>query len=289
MADFRFQVNVQSVAAQLNATADQIRGMVNDAVQKLSIAAHAFIVKKAQDELKGYKLETFMGENGRNVRWSKVTNGIWVVEIDPSVRWIEEGRPATSMATESWLLKPGKVKRAKDGSVYRSIPMPQLQGAGKTPGFHPMSPAIEAIAKAALKENKINLTKIERNPDGSPRFGILHTIKDMDKYDPGRQLEGFHSKPITPEESAKTGLHVREGIFFLQGLAVVQRPNAKAKHGVTKEAITFRTVSSKHNGTSHWMQPPVPALASLQAAYEHAQQQWVLILKEMDAALNRRT
>jgi hypothetical protein len=288
MADFRFQVNVQQVAAQLNQAADDIRKMVNDAVEKISIAAHAFIVKKAQDELKGYKLKTFLGEKNRNVRWSKVTNGIWVVEIDPSVRWLEEGRPATSMATQEWLLKPGKVKHAKDGSTYRAIPMSQMQGAGKTPGFHPMSPAIESMAKQALKENKISLTRIERNPDGTPKFGILHKIP-MDKYEPSRSIAGFHSKPITPEEAAKTGLKEREGIFYLQGMAVIQRPNPAAKHGVTREAVTFRTVSSKHQGTAHWLYPTVPAFNSLQAAYANAQKQWGDILREMDASFNRRT
>lgn len=299
MADFKFTVNVAEVSAKLGQAIDLIKTDLRQAIKTLSASTHAFVVAQGQQKLKGYALEQWTSKKKGsstldNVRWTALGDDMYVVEIDPKLRWIEEGRPATSMATEQWLLKgpvtergkPG-VHRAKDGSLYRSIPMPQAQGAGKSKNID-QTPALAALVKQALKDYNINLKRIERNPDGSPKTGVLHKM-DMRDYEPSRSIAGFHSKPRTPAEAAATGLKAHEGHFFLEGMAVVQRPNPASKHGVTREAITFRTVSTKSQAENRWIYPEVPALNSIPAAYEYAKEQWEKILKELESKFNSNT
>ena len=284
---FNFKVNVEQVAQKLGQAADVVQSKVADAVEKLVASTHAFVVHKAQTELGDFKRSILPGPpeaDGmpKNVKWKKIAERIWVVEIMPEAAWIEEGRPPTSMATESWLLKPGKVKTAKDGSTYRVIPFTHSQLAGKDKPAHATSeiskPALAAIAKRAIKSAGVNLKKIERHDDGSPKLGILHKIPiDVEHH---RGVPGFSSKARTHEDAVKTGFKEHGGIPYLSGLAVTQRVNAKGK--VTREAVTFRVVSSKHRLEGRWEYPAVPAFDSLPAAMRYAELEWEKMLKIME-------
>lgn len=293
MANFNFRVNVEEVAAKLNQTADVVQNKIAGAVETLVASTHAFVVNKAQTELGDYKRSIFPGPPGedgqpKNVKWKKIADRIWVVEIMPEAAWIEEGRPQTSMATEQWLLKPGAkgVKTAKDGSTYRVIPFTHTQGTGKdkpaTGTSEYSKPALAAMAKTAIKAAGINLKRIERHADGSPKLGVLHKI---DVPDPGRENAGFHSKPRGPEDAKKTGFKEHGGHFHLSGLVVTQRINAKGK--VTREATTFRVVSSKHRLEGRWEYPAVPAFNSLPAAVKYAEEEWSKMVQAMEQEFNR--
>ena len=160
---FRISINAQEVAQKLRAQLEVIKARLQQEAAKLSIAAHGEIVRYAQQNLTGWRLQHFLGDTGQdnpdsgNVRWYKAADNVWVVEIDESVAWIEQGRPSVFM---DWLLKPGAkgVKIAKDGSLYRSIPMMQSRGKGgkvSAPGI------LGASIKHILKQNKVSLNKIE--------------------------------------------------------------------------------------------------------------------------------
>ena len=289
MADFHFKVDVEEVAQKLNQTADIIQNKVSQAVETLAASTHAFVVNKAQSELDSYKKTILPGPPGqdgqpKNVKWRKIADRIWVVEILPEAKWIEEGRPAVSMATEQWLLKGPGVKTAQDGSKYKAIPFTHSQMTGKDKPAHATSegsrPGLATMAKTAIKEAGVNLKKIERHSDGSPKLGILHKIPINE---PGSrdQFPSLFSKPRTPEEAHKTGLKAHGGIFHLSGLVVTQRINSKGK--VTREAVTFRTVSSKHQIEGRWEYPAVQPFNSLEAAYKYAQIEWEKILTAMEA------
>jgi hypothetical protein len=291
--EFRFTVNLSDVSRKLNQAAEIVKNDVNDAVKKLSASTHAFVVKHGQDTLKGYALDKWLEKKPgsstlQNVRWTPIAENMYVVEIDPAIKWIEEGRPETSMATEQWLLKGPVVPRgkrgvhqSKSGSKYRAIPMTQAKGSGSVKPHFEQTPALAAIVKQALKDNHLSLRSIERNQDGSPKIGILHKI-DMKDYEPSRSIAGFHSRPRTPAESMMSGLKPHEGHFLLGGMAVIQRPEPKAKGGVAREAVTFRTVSTKHQSEGRWMAPAVQPLNSIPQAYEYAKREWENILKELE-------
>src|SRR5271170_4726535 len=104
MANFELKIDVSQVARALGKTREVIETILIPEARNLAISTHGFILKFAKEKMAdSYKLPIFLGKKDKNVRWIEVTPGLWVVEIDDSVAWIETGRPPTSMATEQWL------------------------------------------------------------------------------------------------------------------------------------------------------------------------------------------
>lgn len=285
--NFSIIVNAQQVAAQLQQQAESIAPRLRQEVERLSVSAHAFIVKKAEQKLSDRDLKMFLGEDNKNVRWSKVGESIWVVEIDDSVRDIEEGRERKFM---EWLLtKNAKAKRAKDGSMYASIPMPKVRFAGPGAGSVNSSRAdLAAMVSNAMRDSGISLKKIEKNADGTPKTGILHKL---DPQLPGTQSQfpTLFSMPRSNEMAALTGLKPHGGIPLTQGAVVLQRwqqQNNKSnqnmqKGKIVREAVTFRTISSKHEAEGRWFLKAKPGLHAMQEAYEYAQQEWTKIVQRL--------
>ncbi len=306
MAEVKFTIDIEDIATKLDKTREVIEEKVVPALERLSISTHAFIVNKANQELDGFKRDFFLGngkhgdktterssnhagvdQSAKHVRWTQVTKGIWVVEIDEKAAWIEEGRPPTSMATEDWLLKPGKAKRAKDGSLYRSIPFKQLEGGKPAPNT---KPAYQSLVKAAMRQQNIHQTRIEKNQDGSPKLGIIHRLNVTGPEGGWQKHPGVFSKPRTDQEAAMTGFKPHEGIFHLKGAVVTQRMKPGKKGGagkVVKETVVFRTVSSKHQMEGRWMAPEVKPFGAIPAAHKYAQEQWETMMKALQEELNR--
>ena len=283
MADwFRFQVNTDEVAAQLHVLGAQIAGQLVGMVRGLSILTHGYIIDKAQKELEGYKREAFLGEDNQNVHWVQIADNIWVVELDESAKYIEEGRAAVSMATTDWLLKNAKVSKT-DGSLYKVIPFVQSQGKGKSANFRNPMPELEKMVKAAIKREGISMNKIERNAQGDAKLGILHKIP-MEA--PSRETRpDFFSAPRDQAMADLTGLKPHGGIFYGKGLVVSQRKGPAG--GIIKEAVTFRVVSSKHALEGRWIYPAVQPFGAMDAAYKWAQEEWEKMVKALEQDINR--
>lgn len=294
---FRFQVNTDEISERLGVQLESIEGLIVDSVKKLSVQAHAFIIDKANKELHGWKREQFLGtdENGnpKHVRWVPIAENIFVVEIDEAARWIEEGAPAKSMATEEWLLSPNgkspeKIKTAKDGSKYRAIPFRQAQGKGKSANFKNPMPEVERHIKSALRQKGISLHKIEMDENGQPKIGIIHKLKIQDpgpktKYLRQKGGKDWYSAPRNAEMAKLTGLKPHSGIFYGKDAVVIQRKGPRG--GIIKEAVTFRTVSTKHEAEGRWMYPATQPFNSIEAAYEWAQQEWEKTVQRLQESL----
>lgn len=268
MSDDKFlhiSVNIDEVAKKLELLSDDIKQTIKQAIEALSVSTHAFIVDKAQKELKGWKRDFFLGDKGSNVRWSKVGDGIWMVELDPSVAWMEQGRPKTF---QSWLLEGPNVKTNKKGEKYRVIPMGQKGLAGDK--YNNPVPSVDTTIKNVLKQNKISLKGIEKNDDGTPKLGILHRVNFESPFTQSQTPDLF-SKPRTPDQAALTGLKPHGGIHHLQGLTVTQRMQGKK---VVREAITFRVIHEAHEKEGRWFAPEVKPLNFMQQAHEWALKQW---------------
>jgi hypothetical protein len=280
--DFRIGINLEQIAKDLNTTVDLVYDRVRSEAELLSVSTHAFIIKKAQAELEGYKLKAYLGEKNKNVRWIKVNQNLYVVEVSDDAGWIEEGRSPTFMG--DWLLKPGAkgVKQAADGSFYRVIPLKQLKMAGGE-AFQNQTPAYETMIKSALRENKINLRKIEKDEHGNPKLGVLHKI-DMDPPGSQSQFPDMYSMPRTKSMAKQTGLQEHGGIYHLSGLAVTQKLNQKGK--VERSAVTFRVISSKHKQEGRWMYPQVEPFGGIKAAHEYATKEWAKITAALNAEFN---
>lgn len=315
---FRFRVDLSEVAAKLNVARELIEDKVVQGVENLSIAAHAYIVNLANEKWSNddFKRKFYLGlgeygkqasgvssrdpridQTSKNLRWVKVADGLWVVEIDERARWLEEGRAETFMG--EWLLKPGAkgVKRAKDGSYYRSIPFKETSGKKDTASH----PALSQIVRDVAKQRGVSLTKIEKSGSGIPKLGMLHKL-DIRPHDATGYAPGvLYSKPRTDEDAAKSGLRPHSGIFKLEGAAVFQnvykdgklvtnkrqaeKIAVTKKGSVKKEVVVFRTISSKHKAENRWMYPQVEPANFLGQAYDHAMKQWDLIVKSIEATL----
>lgn len=299
---FRLKVDTSELAAKLNTAKELIEDKVKPAVENLSIATHAFIVNKANETFKDstFKREYYLGlgqygkesnkESSRDervdnapkhLRWIKLQDGLWVVELDEKAMWLEEGRDITFMG--DWLLKPGAkgVKSAKDGSLYRVIPFKQTSGMSDAPGTKPAF--AELVRKQAAKQG-INLKKIEKDQQGNPKTGVLHKL-DMKPGGTQSQYPGFFSRPRSEEEAAKTGLKPHGGIYKLQGAVVVQRKNEKGK--IKKETVVFRVISTKHKAEQRWMYPKVTPSNIFPQAYEWALQEWQKVVLSIEEEFNK--
>jgi hypothetical protein len=159
-----------------------------------------------------------------------------------------------------------------------------VQAKGKAGGsFANPHPDLEGMIRDTLKANKISLTKIEKDPLGNPKLGILHNVKMLE---PSRtDKPDLFSKPRSPEMAALTGLKPHGGHFYGKGLVVTQSLNEKGK--VVKSAITFRVVSSKHQAEGRWMAPAIQPFNSIKAAFEWANSQWNQILKQIEQQVNQ--
>ena len=277
MSNFTLKANVKEIADRLGQSTDSLAYRVIKEVEALSASTHAFVVRYANEKLKDRHRNLFFGENNQNVRWNQVAPNIWVVEIDESVAWIEEGREPTSMATDKWLLKPGSkgLKRAKDGSMYKVIPFTHARGAGGS--MNSPNPEIASTIKKELKDKGINLRTLDRDDKGNVKLGVVSKLginKSRSSYP-----QSLFSEPRNNTTAKHLGLPSHHGHHFLKNAVVVQRQQGNK---VSKEVVTFRVVSSKHQAEGRWMYPRVEPLNSIPEAHKYALNEWDKIVKTIE-------
>lgn len=267
-------INISQITDLQNALTDDVKGKLRRAAEQLAIQTHAHVVEQANAKLRS-RLRPFL----QNLTFGKVGDDVWAITVLRPGLWIEEGRPAGEMIDD--LLKAKTAKTAKDGSRYVAIPFQHNKGPTyQTPG----EAALIRTLKAALKEANIPYGKIERNPDGSPKIGLLHSL-DIDtphtndtRDDLGRRTYRQRMHP-RPQGQAGPG-----GRPFLWGVRIYQRllrdKNGKPlldKHGLpraSRHIMTFRVASSKHKGTGKWMYPGIEGKKFLDEAFEWAMKEW---------------
>lgn len=299
---FRIKIDISEVAAKLRQTREVIENDVKEAVENLSVQTHAFIVNQANQIFKedNFKRQYYLGlgefgqkakgestkndmidTTAKNVRWIKIADGIWMVELDEQAEWLENGRQATFMGEDWWLLKPGKAKTAKDGSKYRVIPFKQMDGKKDAPGVKPF---FGQMIRNQAKRQKVSLTKIETNPDGTPKLGVIHKL-NMTPTGNQQDSPSLFSMPRTEEMAAASGLKPHSGIYKLKGAAVIQRKDKKGK--VKKETVVFRVISSKHKAEGRWMYPEVQGANLFPQAEKWAMQQWDKMVQDFERKFNQ--
>lgn len=277
---FTLRINSDEIAKKLGVSREFISDTLYQQVNGLVASTRAFIIKKANDELSGWKRKYFLGENGENVKLEMPTRGIWMIELDPKVQWIEEGRDSVFM---EWLLtNNAKAKTAKDGSRYAHIPFTQKRGAGGA--RENKDSLMNKLINEALRKSSISLKKVEYGSDGKPLSGTLHKLNIPAPGGPS-QFPALFSKARSQSEASATGLKAHSGIFKLKGATVTQKPGDR-KGSTQRDVTTFRTISSKHKMEGRWFYPKVEPFNSIKEAYEYAQEQWEHMQKELEQKFN---
>jgi hypothetical protein len=183
--------------------------------------------------------------------------GVWVLKLDESMAWIDDGIEPHNMIEN--LLKSPKAKRSKDGSSYLVVPFDHSPGHGATNSTPAQLDLVDTV-KAEMKRRKIPWATVERDSQGRPKTGKLHSFHI--KNTPLKTGEG-PGQGWGPKGDVKQGPNQAQikggkskpgggGIPFLQGVSVYQTPDGGG--GTKRSVMTFRVVSSKQS-SPRWDHP----------------------------------
>lgn len=237
----KIKIDTASIAAQFKEIALELEQDLQRGVANLAAITHAKVAEMASSELKSSR-KTFMD----NLGFEEVAPGVWVVSVDEDALWIEEGLdPDKDMKPE--LLK-GATKTSKDGFKYRAIPFEHSKAPSQLTGY---AQNIVARIRANLKKEGVPFKKIEKNPNGSPKLGKLHSFDFVNKNE---RPPGKGNTPI------------------LKGVSIYQTLTKTGN--VRRDILTFRTVSGSPASAGKWHHPGFTAKQYLDKASEWALKEW---------------
>lgn len=231
--DLKFTINIDDLTNKVETFKEQFKADLLLGIKKLVGQINAHIKDEASKKLhSSYKLflENYdMHETGAN---------IWEFRIEKPALWIEEG------------LKPGFDMKEKilNGKRYRIIPFDW----GKPPTQQPNKmKEIRSELSALLKQNKVSIDplRIEKNSDGTPKIGKLHS------FDFGGKLMGKGKTPV------------------LQGVSIYQSRDQKTGN-VRRDILTFRTMVADPGQSGMWKHPGYEGKKFLNEAQEWAESYW---------------
>jgi hypothetical protein len=273
--EFMLTLDLSEVIRVHEDLTDEIKKRLASAAKNLAIQAHAHVKEQAAARLKTRR-ELFLEQ----LDFAEEGTSVYSVIVREKGRWIEDGMEPHSMLDD--LLASPKAKTAKDGSKYLVVPFKHNKGPTQQ---GPTQSQLLGALKSELKKQKIPYGAIERNPDGSPKTGLLHK---MDLNNPQRKraapgTEGPHDRPFNANSPA-AGHEGPEGRPFLYGIRIYQkakvnpdgspRMNKQGQQAASREIYTFRVASSKQKGTDKWFHPGLAPVHLLDEAYEWAKMQW---------------
>ncbi len=233
------------------------------AAQSLALQAHAHLLEQVQS-----KLHSTREKYADAVSFKQVDNDVWMISLDQSAMWLEEGMDEREMIAS--MLKSPKAKTAADGSRYLSVPFQHNKGPTQQTQA---ATDLTATVKQELQKRKIPYGGIERDSKGKAKLGLLHSF-DINK-DPVKSHDG-PGQGHGPIGQVRQGM---TGIPFLQSIRIYQR---QMQGGAVKKGImTFRTVSDKHKGTGRWVHPGIEPRKFMDETADWALGQWESIHKEI--------
>jgi hypothetical protein len=237
----------------------KVQSALQEAAQSLALQSHAHILEQAQS-----KLHSSRDKYVSALDFKQVSKDTWIISLDSSAMWIEEGKPEGSMLDD--LLASPKAKTAKDGSKYIVVPFQHSKGPSRqTPAQNDLT----ATIKQEMRNRKIPYGKLETDENGKPKMGKLHTF---DIWAPMKTAQGpgqGHGPMGAPRQGPT-------GIPFLNRVNVYQREikNAAGKSSVRKDIMTFRVASSKHAAEGRWHHPGIRERLLFEETEKWALDEW---------------
>lgn len=219
---------------------------INGAVADLAKMTHAKLIEEANSKLKTRR-QAFID----NLTYFEVDKTTWLISLDASARWINDGQPAHNMLDD--LLNGPKAKVGQNGLKYVNVPFDKSPGLGKT-GATPSQADLISTIKMEMKRKNIPFAKIEKNGDGSDKMGFLHSFDIINK--PVKTAEGV-GQGHGPIGDVKQG---HTGISFLQGVRVYQNKETdkEGKEFTKRSIFTFRVASEAQKDRNMWNHPGNP-------------------------------
>lgn len=257
MITFNVDTSELMKLAGLNEAAQRaIQGAAGD----LAKMAHAKMIEEAKERLHTRR-EMFI----EGVSKFQVDDTTWIVQVDASVRWINDGLQAHNMIEQ--LVSGPNHKVSKDGHRYAIIPFDHSNG-GATQATPAQQDLVSTI-KSAMKSKGIPFKGIEVDKEGNPKLGVLHRFDITNKPLKTDEGPGQGKGPIGAVRQGHTG------IPFLQGLQVSQgeHTDKEGRTSVKKSITTFR-VASEAQPQSMWNHPGVPATNIFETTAEWIRNEW---------------
>lgn len=263
---FEFKVDAAEIERINNKLKGELVPALQRGVQDLSVQTHAHIVEEVQGKLHSSRQQYLDA-----LSYSQVDENTYLISLNREAWWIEDGIPnGTEMI--DWLLRKGPKaksgpKVSKDGSLYRVIPFQHNKGETQQT---PTQNELKEVIRKEMKKRGIPYGPIEKDTQGMPKIGKLHSFNIMDK--PLKTKEGV-GQGWGEIGKPKVGY---TGIPFLQGVTIYQSKvkDKEGKESVQKQIMTFRIVSSKHKGTGRWVHPGYAPQKFLDEAFEWAKKEW---------------
>ena len=221
-----FSINVDlSDFVNLGDLPNQIEAATNDIGQQVASQAFAHAVSLAETKLHSSK-DPFI----QALSIGKDEDGTWLLVLDSSALWIEEGSEGGSQLDA--LLASPKAKTSKSGSKYLVVPFQQNKvGAASS---------LTATVANAMASKGLSLNGIETHANGQPKTGLLHSF-DIP----------------TPKTGTKNQSEGPSGVPFLKGVRVYQsqKQGQDGKPKTERFVATFRMASESQRGQGMWNKP----------------------------------
>jgi hypothetical protein len=254
-------VDLSAILSLAENMQSKIEKVLQDAAKNLSAQTHAHILEEVNS-----KLHSTRDKYIAALHYDQQDPDTWVISLDKSAMWIEEGKEPGSMIDS--LLRSPKAKTAADGSRYVVVPFQHNKGPTKqTQAQKDLTDTL----KSEMKKRKIPYGKIETDDKGNAKVGLLHSFDVMHSPLKTHEGPGMGKGPIGQPRQGDTGTP------FLRGIRVYQkevRNQATGKSKVTKQIMTFRVASSRHAGTGKWMHPGTEAKHFFEDAEKWAKELW---------------
>ena len=232
-----FKVDAKTLAAEFEGLQRQVEDAIRGGVQAAAQMTYGKVLELANDGLNTTrKLYT------DNLTLEQVDANIWAVTLKEPAMWVEEGMKGGFMQQ---LLDSPKARTSKEGIKYNIIPFEHPESSQ---GVGTDKTSLVSMLKNELKQRGVPMKKIERNADGTPRLGKLHT---------------FNIASPKPTQAAS------HPVFH--GLSVYQKETSKGK--VQKQIMTFRVISEKHKG-SKWRHPGTEPKHFMDKAFQWVSDEW---------------
>lgn len=237
--NFKVELDLEKISKEFSQLKDRINNLAKSAISSLAASTHAKALELATE-----KLTVTRDKYTEALSFDQLSDNIWVISLDmQKAGWIEDGRKSGFMDE---LLKGKSAKTSKSGQKYAIIPFEHSKPPSRQV---PSAQRFTQEIKKFLKEQDISYKKIEYNPDGSPKLGLIHSFK-----------KGIGTN-IYPSHAAKHE--------FSEGLSIYQTQDKKTGK-VRRDVMTFRVISEKHRSEGLWNHPGRPGVFIIDKAYEWA-------------------
>ena len=254
-----FNVNIDLSALKDLANLEEVQRIGNQAAANLALLTHAKV-----EELAAQKLHSRLEMFRKAVSFKQEDSGVFLIHLDASADWINDGYPAHSMIPD--LVNSPKAHIANDGHKYMIVPFTMTAGKSGPTQVTPAQNELVESVKKQLKEAKIPWAKIEKDDQGRPKLGQLHklNLSTVLKNREARPGHGRDSLGYGAVGGPRVGM---TGIPFMSGAGIYQSLSSTCK--VERSVMTFRVASEKQMSPL-WDHPGLEPTCIFEEAYEWA-------------------